>query len=98
MVEDWVHVCSPGMLATIVREVPSFGTYFVTYEMFCRWFTPEEVQLCSTAGLLLAGGLAGCSAWLISYPIDVVKSRIQADGVFHNGEYEFYCVRVITLN
>lgn len=29
--------------------------------------------------LLLAGGMAGISAWVSTYPIDVIKSRIQAD-------------------
>ena len=29
---------------------------------------------------LFAGGLAGILTWLVNYPIDVIKSRIQADG------------------
>ena len=29
---------------------------------------------------LLSGGLAGILTWLVNYPIDVIKSRIQADG------------------
>lgn len=30
---------------------------------------------------LMAGGLAGTFSWLISFPVDVVKSRLQADGI-----------------
>lgn len=29
----------------------------------------------------MAGGIAGTFSWLISFPIDVVKSRLQADGI-----------------
>lgn len=30
---------------------------------------------------LLAGGLAGCISWALPYPVDVIKSKIQADGL-----------------
>lgn len=30
---------------------------------------------------LMAGGLAGTFSWLISFPVDVVKSRLQTDGM-----------------
>jgi len=33
----------------------------------------------ATADLLLAGGTAGMTSWLFLYPIDVIKSRLQAD-------------------
>ena len=29
--------------------------------------------------MLLAGGLSGCASWIITYPVDVMKSRFQAD-------------------
>ena len=29
---------------------------------------------------LFAGGVSGILTWLVNYPIDVIKSRIQADG------------------
>lgn len=31
--------------------------------------------------MLLAGGLAGTASWVFTYPVDVVKSRLQADTV-----------------
>lgn len=65
-----------GLGVTFLREGPSYGVYFVTYEMLTR--TPSK-QPISTLHMLLAGGLAGTASWVISYPIDVIKSRIQAE-------------------
>ncbi|KAK9303324.1 hypothetical protein QLX08_004924 [Tetragonisca angustula] len=66
-----------GLNVTLLREVPSFGTYFLTYEILTR--TPDNAPV-STPCMLLAGGLAGTASWTVSYPLDLVKSRIQADG------------------
>lgn len=64
-----------GLSLTIFREVPSFGTYFFTYEFLTRSDTPV-----STWTMMLGGGFAGMASWLISYPVDVLKTRIQMDG------------------
>jgi len=44
---------------------------------------------------LMAGGLAGTFSWLISFPIDVVKSRLQVDGIDGKPRYAgaMDCVR-----
>ncbi|XP_014471271.1 PREDICTED: mitochondrial basic amino acids transporter-like isoform X2 [Dinoponera quadriceps] len=65
-----------GLGITFLREGPSYGVYFVTYEMLTR--TPSN-QPISTFHMLLAGGLAGSASWVISYPVDVIKSRVQAE-------------------
>lgn len=36
---------------------------------------------------LMAGGLAGTFSWLISFPVDVVKSRLQVDGIDGKPKY-----------
>eukprot|EP00118_Oscarella_pearsei_P010055 m.59873 g.59873 ORF g.59873 m.59873 type:complete len:297 (+) comp34903_c0_seq2:592-1482(+) len=71
-----------GMGTTALRDSFSFGCYFASYEFFHRLF-PVEFQNGVVGGLvtLVGGGFAGCVAWLVSYPFDVVKSRLQADGV-----------------
>ena len=38
---------------------------------------------CSVIELLTAGGAAGCLSWLITYPIDVVKTRYQLDSSYN---------------
>lgn len=63
-----------GMGITFLREAPSFGVYFLTYEALTQ--SKEPI---STFRMLLAGGLAGTASWTVSYPLDVIKSRMQAE-------------------
>ena len=68
-----------GMVATIVRDVPSYVAQFYVYEGLKRALTPEgqSVENLPTKYLLLAGGLGGTAGWLVSYPIDNIKSNLQ---------------------
>ena len=73
-----------GLLPTMGREVPSFGAYFFTFDFCCRQsanFFGIEISEVGPLTLLIGGGLAGQVCWLISFPFDVVKSRLQGDGV-----------------
>ncbi|KAF5306134.1 hypothetical protein FQR65_LT07410 [Abscondita terminalis] len=67
-----------GVTITATREVPAFSSYFVTYEILTRSNDNRET---STATMLFAGGMAGCVSWAIVYPVDVIKSRLQMDGI-----------------
>eukprot|EP01137_Pigoraptor_chileana_P005102 Opistho-2@47735 len=73
--------CYRGMVATVIRETPSYGTYFASYEYLCRLMTPpgKDVSDLSPLALMVAGGMGGVCGWLSTYPSDVVKSRMQAD-------------------
>ena len=44
---------------------------------------------------LMAGGLAGTLSWVISFPVDVVKSRLQVDGIDGKPKYNgaMDCIR-----
>lgn len=44
---------------------------------------------------LMAGGLAGTLSWLLTFPLDVIKSCIQADGMNKNPQYlgAFDCIQ-----
>jgi len=65
----------PGLSVTIVREVPSYGIYFLVYD---RVKARLEASLTTTQATLLAGGgLAGVIALAPFHPLDVVKSRLQ---------------------
>eukprot|EP00117_Sycon_ciliatum_P025815 scpid63831/ scgid21340/ Mitochondrial carnitine/acylcarnitine carrier protein CACL; CACT-like; Solute carrier family 25 member 29 len=68
-----------GTWATCLRDAPGFGFYFVTYEALCRGLRPGSSF--PPWVLLTAGGFAGMSAWLFTYPLDVVKSRLQAQSM-----------------
>jgi len=63
-----------GLGITLTREVPAFGIYFGSYEICIR----EMGE--STLSVLMGGGLAGVLSWIFTYPQDVIKSRLQADG------------------
>ena len=80
-----------GLWLTILRETPSYGSYFVTFEYLCKRLTPEEAGgeegEASTLVMMLAGGMAGIAAWIVTYPFDVLKSRIQADGISGTKQY-----------
>uniref|UniRef100_A0A1B6DEN6 Mitochondrial basic amino acids transporter n=2 Tax=Clastoptera arizonana TaxID=38151 RepID=A0A1B6DEN6_9HEMI len=68
-----------GLNITGVREFFGYGIYFSTYEALTRR-TPEQSPI-STFHMLLAGGLSGSASWIVTYPLDVIKSRLQADGM-----------------
>lgn len=73
-----------GMGITTVREVPAFGSYFLTYEMLTK---TDNNARASTLNMLLAGGTAGCVSWTIVYPVDVIKTRVQVDGMSGSPKY-----------
>uniref|UniRef100_A0A915L4W4 Uncharacterized protein n=1 Tax=Romanomermis culicivorax TaxID=13658 RepID=A0A915L4W4_ROMCU len=68
-----------GLPLTVTRDGPCFGIYFASYEWLTRSMTPGGPETLTTVNLLFAGGAAGMISWLFLYPIDVVKSRFQAD-------------------
>ncbi|XP_062247410.1 mitochondrial carnitine/acylcarnitine carrier protein [Platichthys flesus] len=68
-----------GTLLTLIRDVPSNGLYFLTYQYLKHFLTPEgqSVSQLSTPRILLAGGVAGILNWTIALPPDVLKSNFQ---------------------
>lgn len=69
-----------GFTITVLRDGPSHGVYFCTYEYMreklhqgCRKTGQESFRT-----MLTAGGLAGVASWICCYPLDVIKTRIQA--------------------
>jgi len=81
---------SRGFGITVLREVPAFGVYFGSYEVMLRTFGD------SVPVILTAGGLAGIFSWIFTYPQDVIKSRLQADGFGRNQQYKsaIHCLQV----
>lgn len=70
-----------GMVTTLIRETPGFGVYFWAYDVLTRTLGCEPEDPYMIPKLLFAGGMAGIASWLSTYPVDVIKSRLQADGV-----------------
>ncbi|KAI8893215.1 mitochondrial carrier domain-containing protein [Globomyces pollinis-pini] len=66
-----------GFGSTLLRETPSYGAYFASYEILCRMI-PDVDPNQPSLGILFAGGFAGILGWLSTYPVDVVKTRLQS--------------------
>lgn len=84
-----------GMVTTLIRETPAFGFYFLTYDVLTRSLGCEPEDSYMIPKLLFAGGMAGIASWLSTYPVDVIKSRLQADGMGGVNQYSGIadCVR-----
>ncbi|XP_069572280.1 mitochondrial basic amino acids transporter-like [Brachyistius frenatus] len=84
-----------GMITTVLRETPGFGVYFLSYDVLTRRLGCEPDDRYMIPKLLFSGGMAGIASWLSTYPVDVIKSRLQADGVGGVHEYSGIadCVR-----
>ncbi|XP_025906211.1 mitochondrial basic amino acids transporter isoform X2 [Nothoprocta perdicaria] len=84
-----------GMVSTFIRETPSFGFYFLTYDCMTRYLGCEAEDSFVIPKLLFSGGISGIVSWLSTYPVDVIKSRLQADGVGGVTQYKgiLDCVR-----
>ena len=52
-----------------LREVPAITIYFSSY----RYFKEQQINY------FISGGFSGVLSWLITYPIDTVKSRLQSN-------------------
>lgn len=76
-----------GAGATLCRDVPASGLYFLTYEAIRDYLTDKGKKEISILGTVLAGGMAGIANWLIGMPFDVLKSRLQTapEGKYPNG-------------
>ncbi|XP_063065659.1 mitochondrial carnitine/acylcarnitine carrier protein [Engraulis encrasicolus] len=82
--EQGIRSVYKGTVITLIRDVPSNGLYFMTYEYMKYLLTSEgeSINHLSTPKILLAGGTAGILNWVIALPPDVLKSNFQtaADG------------------
>ncbi|KAI5476144.1 carnitine acyl carnitine carrier, mitochondrial [Pseudohyphozyma bogoriensis] len=77
-----------GLTPTILRDL-AYGPYFFAYELIVRgeggWKKDlaEEVESVEKKGtswtrMMVAGGVAGIVGWGVTFPVDVVKSRMQS--------------------
>ena len=57
-----------NMHSVILREIPANTIYFTTYDLMKRQDIPT----------MLSGSIAGSLSWLITYPLDTIKTRMQS--------------------
>ncbi|XP_063807982.1 mitochondrial ornithine transporter 1-like [Pseudophryne corroboree] len=68
-----------GLSSTLLREVPGYFFFFGGYEMSRSFFTKggKSKDDLGIVTLMVSGGFGGISLWLVVFPVDCVKSRIQ---------------------
>ncbi|KAH8700210.1 mitochondrial carnitine/acylcarnitine carrier protein [Talaromyces proteolyticus] len=79
-----------GQTPTMLREFHSYGIWFSVYELLmsqvagCENMSREGIPSWKIAG---CGIVTGVVLWAANYPIDVVKSKMQADGFGEERKY-----------
>lgn len=82
---------SRGLGATMGRDVLPHGVWFATYDGCKQGFSKREGVCASDNGALsvgsqlASGGIAATTAWLVGYPFDVIKTRVQGSRLGGNG-------------
>ncbi|KAG8439079.1 hypothetical protein GDO86_005331 [Hymenochirus boettgeri] len=71
-----------GVGAMLLRDIPGYCLYFIPYTYICKWTTRDQFEAPGAFTVWIAGGIAGAISWGTATPMDVVKSRLQADGVY----------------
>lgn len=72
-----------GQAVTILREAQAYGVWFLAFELLMNQDAKRnniKREDISSVKVATYGGLAGEALWLASYPLDVIKSRMQTDG------------------
>ncbi|XP_012229109.1 congested-like trachea protein [Linepithema humile] len=89
--EGGIRSIYKGTCATLLRDIPASGMYFLTYEYLKDRFTPEGGKL-SLLATIAAGGFAGIANWLVGMPPDILKSRLQTspEGTYKRGIREVF--------
>ncbi|KAJ7777303.1 carnitine/acyl carnitine carrier [Mycena metata] len=68
-----------GVTATALRDF-GYGAYFAAYEATARALSKPGETRAEGWPVLVAGGVAGVVGWLATFPLDVVKTRVQGSG------------------
>ncbi|KAM9134399.1 solute carrier family 25 member 45 isoform 2-T3 [Pangshura tecta] len=92
--EEGVMGLFRGTWALVLRDVPTIAIYFLTYTSFCQAMTAQG-QEPGQRTVLVAGGCAGTISWAFATPLDVIKTRLQMDGVkgvSYGGVWD--CIRI----
>ncbi|KAK9511059.1 hypothetical protein O3M35_005704 [Rhynocoris fuscipes] len=77
--EGGIRSIYKGTVATLLRDVPASGMYFMTYEWLQKTLKPygENSTQMNLLKTIFAGGMAGIFNWSVGMPADVIKSRLQ---------------------
>ncbi|KAK4457061.1 mitochondrial carrier C4G9.20c [Cladorrhinum samala] len=80
-----------GEAVTILREAQAYGLWFLAFEWLMNADAARnKIDRKDVPSYKVAfyGGLAGEALWLGSYPLDVIKSKMQTDGFGKDQKYK----------
>ena len=88
-----IRGCYQGLWVTAMRDIPAFSLYFAGYEGQMNYIAKKKgISKQQLSGVLiypfLCGGMVGMFSWLVNYPADMIKTRMQEDG--HDGASRMY--------
>lgn len=90
-----------GLSSTIVREIPGYFCFFGAYELcrttFAKYMGTDKEGI-GMLPLMFSGGFGGACLWLVVFPIDCVKSRIQVHSLAGRQEGFMKSFRAIVRN
>jgi solute carrier family 25 carnitine/acylcarnitine transporter 20/29 len=76
---EGIQGLSKGAFSTAAREIPSYSIQFATYEYLkIKYITPDHPHL-NVWEALIVGPIAALNSWIVSYPQDVIKTKIQIE-------------------
>ncbi len=80
-----------GFNATLLRETIAIGWYFTVYEEMMRILTFDgETQNRDLVNAFFSGGVAGCTSWIVTYPIDYIKTVYQSQSLSRRQYYSAF--------
>ncbi|EPZ35890.1 Mitochondrial substrate/solute carrier domain-containing protein [Rozella allomycis CSF55] len=74
-----------GFMSHVLRDFIGTSVYFGLYESLKHLFI--EISSFKKMSYMAAGGIAGTLSWLVIFPIDLVKSRVQKDALIKDSVY-----------
>ncbi|KAH3901424.1 carnitine:acyl carnitine antiporter SCDLUD_002916 [Saccharomycodes ludwigii] len=74
-----------GCIATFARDGPGSALYFASYEYTKnRLSKNDDKDAMNISNIMIAGGVAGIAMWLGVFPIDTIKTKLQASATTKN--------------
>jgi solute carrier family 25 ornithine transporter 2/15 len=75
--QDGVQGYFRGLTATWCRDIPGYFVFFTSKFAMEESLNKVNVPVSEPLKVVLAGGFGGCCVWVVAFPLDVLKSRIQ---------------------